>query len=47
MCKAGYRKNTEAIRPANELRFEARWKPGPDAGEGEFAGGRDRRTQGV
>jgi hypothetical protein len=28
MCNAGYRRNTEAIRPANETRFEARWKLG-------------------
>jgi hypothetical protein len=26
MCKAGYRDDTEAIRPANEARFEARWE---------------------
>src|SRR6516164_4125441 len=28
MCEAGYRKNTEAIRPVNEARFEARWRLG-------------------
>lgn len=28
MCNAGYRRDTEAIRPANEARFEARWKLG-------------------
>ena len=28
MCEAGYRKNTEVIRPANELRFVARWRLG-------------------
>jgi N6-adenosine-specific RNA methylase IME4 len=28
LCAAGYRTNTEAIRPANETRFEARWRLG-------------------
>jgi N6-adenosine-specific RNA methylase IME4 len=28
MANAGYRANTEALRPANEVRFEARWKLG-------------------
>jgi N6-adenosine-specific RNA methylase IME4 len=28
MANAGYRGNTEALRPANEIRFEARWKLG-------------------
>ena len=28
MCEAGYRHDTEAIRPANEARFEARWRLG-------------------
>jgi hypothetical protein len=28
MCAAGYRNNTEIIRPANEARFEARWRLG-------------------
>ena len=28
MANAGYRGNTEALRPANEVRFEARWKLG-------------------
>src|SRR5262249_45999748 len=28
MSRAGYRKNTEAMRPTNEARFEARWKLG-------------------
>lgn len=28
MCDAGYRRDTEAIRPVNEARFQARWKLG-------------------
>lgn len=28
MCAAGYRNNTEAIRPVNEVKFEARWRLG-------------------
>jgi N6-adenosine-specific RNA methylase IME4 len=28
MCEAGYRKDTTVIRPANEARFEARWRLG-------------------
>lgn len=28
MANAGYRGNTEALRPVNEVRFEARWKLG-------------------
>jgi hypothetical protein len=28
MANAGYRGNTEALRPINEVRFEARWKLG-------------------
>ena len=28
MANAGYRRNTEALRPVNEIRFEARWKLG-------------------
>jgi hypothetical protein len=28
MANAGYRANTEAMRPANEMRFEARWRLG-------------------
>jgi hypothetical protein len=27
-CEAGYRTNTEVIRPANEVRFQARWRLG-------------------
>jgi hypothetical protein len=28
MANAGYRGNTESLRPVNEVRFEARWKLG-------------------
>ena len=28
ISKAGYRENTEIIRPVNETRFEARWRLG-------------------
>jgi hypothetical protein len=39
MFEAGYHKDTEVIRPANELRFRARWKLGGLLAEVERAQG--------
>jgi hypothetical protein len=44
MCAAGYRRNTAAIRPANEARFEARWRLGQLLTKVERAHGGDRRS---
>jgi N6-adenosine-specific RNA methylase IME4 len=44
MFNAGYRKDTEEIRPANEARFEARWKLGQLLGKVERSHGGDRRS---
>jgi hypothetical protein len=35
MCEAGYRTDTAVIRPANEARFEARWRLGQLLGKVE------------
>jgi N6-adenosine-specific RNA methylase IME4 len=44
MENAGYRRNTEALRPANEVRFEARWKLGQLLAKMERQVGRPQKS---
>ncbi|PWT72143.1 MAG: hypothetical protein C5B60_09955 [Chloroflexi bacterium] len=44
MCEAGYRTNTAVIRPANETRFEARWRLGQLLADLNPGMGGDRRS---